>query len=138
MQLINNPFFAIHQVFELLTQNCPEQGRFRSLVSEVSKRGWRTEGVGATRSFLSQRFRPLFCILFPIPPYEKGNTILGTFLALFWFPASRQPPPANPFSKLLIVKTKLALSKTGRFLSKAEILGVGSFPPLFNFKLYEN
>ena len=25
---------------------------------------------------------------------------------------------------------KLALSKTGRFLSKAEILGVGVFPPL--------
>ena len=30
---------------------------------------------------------------------------------------------------------KLALSKTGRFLSKADILGVGVFPPLLKFKL---
>ena len=36
--------------------------------SEVSKRGWRTEEVGARKSFISQRFRPLFCTLFPMPP----------------------------------------------------------------------
>ena len=35
---------------------------------EVSKRGWRTEGVGARKSFICQRFRPLFCTLFPMPP----------------------------------------------------------------------
>ena len=31
--------------------------------------------------------------------------------------------------------TKLALSKTGRFLSKAEILGVGVFSPLSTYYL---
>ena len=36
--------------------------------SEVSKRGWRTEGVGARRSLKGQRFGPLFCTFFPIPP----------------------------------------------------------------------
>ena len=69
--------------------------------SEVSKRGWRTEGVGARRSFPCHRCRPLFSALFPIPPYEKGDTILGTFCGCILGPASPQPPPANPFSKLL-------------------------------------
>ena len=31
-----------------------------------------------------------------------------------------------------LARTKLALSKTGRFLGEAEILGVGVFSPLFN------
>ena len=31
------------------------------------EKGWRTEGVGARRSFLCQRFRPLFCTVFPMP-----------------------------------------------------------------------
>ena len=38
------------------------------LKSEVSKRGWRTEGVVAKTFFLCQRLRPLFCTLFPMPP----------------------------------------------------------------------
>ena len=62
---------------------------FEPTVSEASKRGWRTEGVGAKKSFLCHRLRPLFWTLFHIPPYEKGDTILG--------PANGQPPPANPF-----------------------------------------
>ena len=36
--------------------------------SEVSKRGWRTEGVGARKSLPRHRFKPLFCPLFPMPP----------------------------------------------------------------------
>ena len=36
--------------------------------SEVSKRGWRTEGVGAKKPFKGQRFRSLFCTPFPMPP----------------------------------------------------------------------
>ena len=31
--------------------------------SQVSKRGWRAKGAGESRSFLCQRFRPLFCAL---------------------------------------------------------------------------
>ena len=39
----------------------------------------------------------------------------------------------RPFRSL--VRTRLALSKTGRFLSKAEILGVGGlFPPFKNWR----
>ena len=41
---------------------------FCILESEVSKRGWRTEGVGARKSLKGQRFRPLFCTFFPMPP----------------------------------------------------------------------
>ena len=37
------------------------------------------EGVGAKKSFLRQRLRPLFCTLFPIPPQEKGDTLLQNF-----------------------------------------------------------
>ena len=65
-------------------------------VSEVSKRGWRTEGVGARKSLPHHKFRPFFCPLFPMPPYEKENRIVGgIFCCTFghcWSPIpSRQP-----------------------------------------------
>ena len=69
--------------------------------SEVSKRGWRTEGVGAKTPFKDQRFKPLFCTLFPMPSQENGDEFLGNFLGSFEGFVCRQPPPANPFSKLL-------------------------------------
>ena len=66
--------------------------KFQAQKSEVSKRGWRTEKVGARRSFLCDRFRPLFCTPFPIPPHEKGDKILGTFFGCLLGPTpSRQP-----------------------------------------------
>ena len=43
---------------------------FGSEKSEVSKRGWRTERVGARKSLPHHRFRPFFCPLSPITPYE--------------------------------------------------------------------
>ena len=46
------------------------------LQSEVSKRGRRTEGVGARKSLPDHKFKPFFCPLFPMPPYEyhpNGN-----------------------------------------------------------------
>ena len=53
----------------------PQSSSFAPLIERDSrlnqgfrKRGWRTEGVGARRSFLCQRFRPLFCTIFPMPP----------------------------------------------------------------------
>ena len=64
--------------------------------SEVSKRGWRTEGVGARKSLLHHEFRPFFLPLSPMPPYEYENTILGDQFWL-WFghywslTPSRQP-----------------------------------------------
>ena len=69
---------------------------------EVSKRGWRTEGVGSRNSFIYQRFRPLFCTLFPMPLQEKEDTLLeNVFFCSFWRFVCLQPPPANPFSKPL-------------------------------------
>ena len=53
-------------------------------------------GIGARRSSLCQRFRPLFCHLFPMPPPWENGDSLG--------PVSRQPPPANPFSKPLTLR----------------------------------
>ena len=61
--------------------------------SEVSKRGWRTEGVGARKPFKGQRLRPLCCNLltfFLCPLRQKDKRVL--FGGLF---------VANPFSKPL-------------------------------------
>ena len=60
--------------------------------SEVSKRGWRQSGVGARRSCPCQRFRPLFCELFPTP--RLGEVGINFFCV--WGPVSGQPPPAQP------------------------------------------
>ena len=38
---------------------------------------------------------------FSIPPMRRATHFWGPFLAVFLGPASRQPPPANPFSKPL-------------------------------------
>ena len=62
-----------------------------AVISEVSKRGWRTEGVGARKSVICQKFRPLFCTLFPTPPYKKGEEFLENFLGSFWGFVCRQP-----------------------------------------------
>ena len=51
--------------------------------SEVSKRGWRTEGVGAKKSFLCQSLSPLFCTLFLCPLRRRGTHFWGTFFACF-------------------------------------------------------
>ena len=69
---------------------------FRGFEKGLADRGgWRKD------SFLCQRFRHLFCILFPIPPLVEGGHNSGEFL-LHLGPVSRQLPPANPFSKPLI------------------------------------
>ena len=66
------------------------------LSSEVSKRGWRTEGVAARKSDSNLFSAPLF--LCPLmsrrTQFKNVCCILGA--------AGRQPPPANPFSKPLI------------------------------------
>ena len=71
--------------------------------SEVSKRGWRTEGVGSRKSFLCHRFKFFFLHPFSDPPLGEGGHNSGDLLG----PASRLPPPANPFSKLLIRAQRL-------------------------------
>ena len=76
-------------------------GHMKIFHSEVSKRGWRTEGVGARKSFLSQRFRPLFCALSYAPLREGGENLENNFGGGLGR-VSRQPPPANPFCKPLI------------------------------------
>ena len=67
--------------------------------SEVSKRG-RTEGVGARRSFMCQRFRPLCCTLFPMPPYERGTHFWRTFWPFLGVCLSPNPLPPTPFRNL--------------------------------------
>ena len=57
--------------------------------AKFRKWGWRTEGVGARRSFLCSRFRRLFCTLFPIPHYDNGDTIGGTFFGCILGPAKK-------------------------------------------------
>ena len=63
--------------------------------SEVSKRGWRSDGVVAKKSFLCQRLRPLFCTLLPIPLRRRGGhavEFFWLFLGFFSSPTpSRQP-----------------------------------------------
>ena len=79
-----------------LPQTLPGTPRF----SEVSKRGWRTEGVGARKSLPNRKFRP-FSAPFFLCPCEYENTILGDIFCCILGDAGRQPPPANPFSKPL-------------------------------------
>ena len=54
-----------------------------SFQSEVSKRGWRTEGVGARKSFLCQRFRFFFCTPFSYALLGEGGHISGELFGLF-------------------------------------------------------
>ena len=67
------------------------------LESEVSKRGWRTEGVGARKSFICQRFKPFFLYPFSYAPLGEGAHISGELFGLFLGFVCRQTPPANPF-----------------------------------------
>ena len=64
------------------------------VTTEVSKWGWRTEGVGPRRSFLCQRFRPLFWTLFPcVLLRRRGTQNSGdTFLCCVLGSVRRQPP----------------------------------------------
>ena len=72
-------------------------------MSEVTKRSWRTGGVGTRKSFICQRFN-LFSVPFSLCPLRRrGTHLVEIFLGSFWGFVCRQPPPANPFSKPLIV-----------------------------------
>ena len=53
---------ALHAL-ENVVSNAPFMSLTDLAISEVS-----TEGVGARKSFICQRFRPLFCTFFPMPP----------------------------------------------------------------------
>ena len=87
-------------------QRIPWNLIFGLLESEVSKRGWRTEGVGVRKSFICQRFRPLsFLYPFSYAALGEGAHISGELFGLFLGFVCRQPPPANPFSKPLMEGT---------------------------------
>ena len=76
--------------------------------SEVSQRGWRTKGVVAKKSFLCQRLKASFLYPFSYAPLGEGGAYYCILLANFfgWIGGfvCRQPPPANPFSKPLILE----------------------------------
>ena len=97
------------------TTNCPQSCRFGLLrvlailrplqilspFSEVSKRGWRTEGVGAKKSFLHQRLRPPFLHPFSYAPLREGGHISGEVLGLsFGGLFVTNPLPPTPFRNL--------------------------------------
>ena len=50
----------------------------RSFEKELADRG-----VGAKKSFLGERLRPLFCTFLPMPPLGEVDTFLESFLAVF-------------------------------------------------------
>ena len=80
--------------------NEPQNPRKQQTKSEIPKRGWRTEGVGARKSILCHSLRPLSAPFFLFPPtVRRGTHPWGTFLLLILGPVSRQPPPANPSSE---------------------------------------
>ena len=56
---------------------------FQTLVSEVSKRGWRTEGVGARKSLPHHKFRSFFCPLSLCPLRSRKHNSGGHFLLYF-------------------------------------------------------
>ena len=68
--------------------------------SEVLKRGWRSEEVVAKKSFRCQRLKPLFCAISPMPPWEKGNTLLENLLGCFGDLFVANPLPPTPFRNL--------------------------------------
>ena len=64
--------------------------------------GWRAEGVGAMKSFLCLRFRPLFCTLCAyLLLRRRGHNSGETSLAFILNPVGRQLPPANSISEPL-------------------------------------
>ena len=67
-------------------------------ISEVSRRGWWTEGVGAKKSVLCQRSNPLFCTLFPLTLLREGGHISGQLFWLFFggLLAAKPPPLRQP------------------------------------------
>ena len=73
--------------------------------SGVSKRGWRTKGVGANPSHA--RDYEVFSVPSFLCPFRRRVTqFWGPILPYILVPVSRQPPPANPFSKPLTKAAK--------------------------------
>ena len=70
-------------------------------MSEVSKKGLADRGGWREEILERPEIQASFLYLFPIPPWEKGDTLLEIFWHSFGGFACRQPPPANPFSKPL-------------------------------------
>ena len=62
--------------------------------------------VGARRSFLCQRCRPLFCTLFPTPPVGEEGHNSGE--PSFLYVGSCWSPTANPFSEALTKENSLS------------------------------
>ena len=62
------PAWPFSEILRIVRSDILVDRWFPNFKSEVSKRGWRTEGVGARKTFKGRKFRPLFCTLFPMPP----------------------------------------------------------------------
>ena len=86
-------------------QGClPDPAILKVLLSEVSKRGWRTEGVGARKSLPHHKFRPFYCPFFLCPLRSRRTQFWGTFFAVFWALLGANPLPLTPFSKPLVLR----------------------------------
>ena len=96
-------------------------------ISGVSKRGWRTERVGAKKSFLPE-IESSFLHPFSYAPLGEGGHISGEFLGFLGGFVSCQQPPANPFSKPLRIAMDIAclVSGTGRFLGSEMAISIAN------------
>ena len=68
-------------------------------ISEVSKNGWRTEGVGARKSPPHHKFKPFYYPFFLCPLRSRRAQFWGTFFAVFGALLGANPLPPTPFSK---------------------------------------
>ena len=70
------------------------------IISKLSKRGWRTEGVGARKPLPYHRFGPFFCPLFLCPLVSSRTAFWGAFCAVLWALLVANPLPPTPFRNL--------------------------------------
>ena len=124
--LVKNYEINSHRIFPNASEEMVESYRINLLViyqstlsgsnlQEISKRGWQAERVGAMRSFLCQRFRPLFCTLLPMPSSGEGKRNSGDQFLLYFGPcksptSSRQQEKAH---KLLHIRLCPVTQVTG-------------------------
>ena len=105
---------------------------FKPFFSEVSKRGWRTEGVGARKSLPHHKFRPFFCPLFPVPPYEVGGHNSGVHFRLHFGHCWSPTPYRQPLFETSDIRTNFFCLFGGQLGDKfGESLGGSQVPPSF-------
>ena len=113
----------------------------RLKASEVWTRGWRTGGVGATRSSIAMpQVQTSFPHSFSYVPLGEGGLTSGhlfLFNAVFWALLGANPPPANPFSKPLSLSLSFKLDLRHSPPNKERVfVGGPEWNVHFRFKMF--